>query len=236
MTHDEFPHTFRGKLIELGKIAGSIAAILALFTLLFGWIGPIRTVINTWTLMQEDVVRVSDELGKIQEWQSQHAERMSELQENQEFILLTLDGLTKPREIFETNVPLSGARDGFCVLGEPCGIDVRIRRTVEGMECVVIPGEERFYFVEVESGSRIQVFRSSGTPITNVGRDWFDYHWTFETPSSLIKPSGFMYEFAYQGCRGPQDETIIRQESQIVPVEVYTEQEARLLDQPAPGP
>lgn len=233
MTQETFPKGRIARLIELGKISGAIASIIALMALVFGILGPARNAYNKIVEFIDKVDDLQRAVDSIQEWQLHQTEAMTTLQTNQTFILTTLDEATRPRVIFETNLGLSGPRDGYCQLGASCGIDVRIRRTREGLPCDVIPGVEKFYMISSETGDRVQVFRSSGTPITDVGRDWFDYHWTFEMPTLITEPSAFLYEFAYQHCRGQDDTAIITQESAIIPVPILTPEEAaELSDNP----
>lgn len=234
MTQETFPEGWGPRLIEIIKIAGAIAAsivgVAGLLAYLFyarDWMEAreqeslrLDKLVETYDELHDDLEETYDELHQelvgVRAQMSSQAITIAQLTRN-------VDLATRPRLIFELNLANSKPRGAGCYEYRTCTIDIRIRRTVEGAHCVLVPNSDRYFFVEAGSGARIQVTKLSGTPMTNVGREWFDYHWSFEVPSSLIEPVGFMYAFTYKHCRGPEDEAEVTQESPVIPIALLRE-------------
>lgn len=214
-----------------GTYASRISAIIMLMTTL--WF--------VFIFADDYLEEQTATLARYEELQKEQAERLSKLEQDFEMLNTTLSVLqqdgsrqeqhlsqlaqsvdlaTRPNLVFEVNLAQSGPRNESCIEYEPCIMDIRARRTMEGLNCQLIDGSDRYYFVEAETGSRIEVTKTAGTPTANIGREWFDYHWQFEMPADLSDPIGFMYQFTYNKCRGVNDMAEVTQESPLIPVAV----------------
>lgn len=66
MTNDEFPHTWRGRIIEIGKLAGASASIAATITAFWMFTaGPIREFLNLIDMIREEQVLIWEEIGRL---------------------------------------------------------------------------------------------------------------------------------------------------------------------------
>lgn len=220
---------FWHSLDNWGTYASRVSAILAMLVLVFGYIFWVRDWIRNQDEESAQLEKLVVSYSELSTTVQAQAMEIATLARN-------VDIATRPRVISEIDLDHSGPRTGTCVEFETCVIDVRMRRTLEGLPCDVIVGSDRYYFMD-DVGNRVEVTKLSGTPLTNIQRDWFNYSWTFEVPGEMIEPVYFVYQFTYHHCRTPDDATEITVESEPVPVTVRAgEQVRRALSNPDFGP
>ncbi|WHZ33401.1 hypothetical protein [Sagittula sp. MA-2] len=64
MTTDEFPHTIRGRIIELSKVLSAFAVILSAGGVIWGWFGPISEFFDRLDQLVEDVAQLQEDVAR----------------------------------------------------------------------------------------------------------------------------------------------------------------------------
>ncbi len=238
MTADDLPRTALGRLIEAGKIAGAIAAILALLGSLYAVaFGPARAVYGSWTSLQEAVVSQGaalegqgEILGRLDAalassearaaamedalaaYMAESTSRFDGLGQSLAVLSDDIERMALPTEVFKVG-RASRAVEGYCVETRPCDIVVFARRTPQGAACQVIPGRSRYAFYSRDMMQRREVERLDSRPVQNIDSEWTEVVMTIATPTGFGTGAEYVFVRSYDHCLGPDDTEVVTQES-----------------------
>ena len=116
--------------------------------------------------------------------------------------------LRQPADIFEISRQ-SGPVDGYCVEGEPCAVNIRVRRHPDALVCRIVPETLIYYYRNPRNNEVYDTVLLSGSP-RDVGTSFINLQFTFSTPSNLIPNAELCVKPSYVGCPGmiPDDPPI----------------------------
>lgn len=105
-----------------------------------------------------------------------------------------------PSKIFEIS-ERSGPVHGLCIGGEPCPMNIRVRRTREALSCRIVPGSVAYYYRNPRTNEVYDVQMVDGRP-RDIGTAYINLAFTFTTPRGLAPDAELCVEPAYTGCPG----------------------------------
>lgn len=127
--------------------------------------------------------------------------------------------------VFEM-APSSRPREGFCVAGEPCTFVIIVRRTQAGLNCEAIFDQTRHLFYSRDLSISREVTRvdqPSGVQLTS---HWYEGTITVETPNDFPSEAAYAFISSYTHCNGPEDNMVVQQEGEMIPVRILRERPA----------
>lgn len=195
-----------------GTAAARVASILVLLGSIWVWFTYAKDFFNDIGEIPERIEQLENDVDAINA-------NLGSLNASHLRLAGEVERATQPRQIFEINNAFTQARDGYCTEYARCIIDVRMRRTAEGERCHFLQGRDRYFFVDGE-GQRVEVERIDREPDPDIGREWFDFHWEFETPARLAVPVGLEFQRAYSRCRDENDPAVIIQSSDLLEINI----------------
>ena len=116
--------------------------------------------------------------------------------------------LRQPEDIFEIS-QMSGPVDGYCIEGEPCAINIRVRMHPDALVCRVVPDTLIYYYRNPRNNEVYDAVLISGSQ-RDIGTGFINLQFTFSTPSNLIPNAELCVKPSYVGCPGmiPSDPPI----------------------------
>lgn len=104
----------------------------------------------------------------------------------------------------------SGPSGDFCVMGEPCRIDIRARRTVAGLSCR-LAGAPEVFFRDPTSGEEFVSFYPSEDPTqrpANLNLSFKTFQRVIHVPRNVPPQSQFCLRPTYTACRDQAGDVI----------------------------
>lgn len=201
--------------IWVDNIAGRISRL----TVIFGFLALFFSYVLWGHAYLQKLGEIPERIDVLEDNVSTLTNSVVEMKNAHARLAQEVDRATQPREIFEIDEQFTQARGGFCAEFQRCILDVRMRRTAEGEACTFLQGRDRYFFID-SAGQRVEVERIDHAPDPDIGREWFDFHWEFETPARLKAPVAIEFQRAYTKCRDEDDGAVIAQASDPILIEI----------------
>lgn len=108
-----------------------------------------------------------------------------------------------PRKIFEIS-DVSGPTSGYCVEGQNCSVNVRVRRYADALSCEINPETVEYYYRNPRTNEVHSVDIVSGRP-RDVGTSWLNIPFVFSTPYGISPDAELCSQPEYTGCPGQSE-------------------------------
>jgi hypothetical protein len=131
-----------------------------------------------------------------------------------------VDSLRRPTEVFEIAAS-SRPEKGYCVRNEPCTFIIKARRTPQGIDCRIIPGEVKHYFFDPKTDQKVEVERLNASPSGVLGLDWRLSEMIVTAPDIFPRDSQYYFIPFFNQCNGVGDTVAVSQSSKIIETPLF---------------
>lgn len=128
-----------------------------------------------------------------------------EMSDRLDAVTVEVRRLKQPETVFEMSTYNTKPVEGFCVSGEACTINVRIRRLEDALACKIVPGSVQWGFINPRADTFVGARRVDHAAGRNIGVSWEDVTIVLMTPPNLEPEAYFTFEAFYTGCPGTTD-------------------------------
>jgi len=136
--------------------------------------------------------------------------QISSLSDQVDVVSTEVRKLKQPTKVFDISLTNTKPINGFCVEAQPCPINIRVWRTLEGETCKIIPKTSQWGFVNPRTDTYVSAVMISGGVARDIGRQYEDIQVTLLTPEGLEPEADFVFTTFYSNCPGtlPGDEPL----------------------------
>lgn len=148
------------------------------------------------------------------------------LREDMDRLARQVRNLIRPSLIYKIN-PTSAPVSGFCTPDQECEFNILAARLPNAVQCDLIPELSTYHFhsEDLLSSREVQRIINDRGP-RNITGEWSEVRITVVTPARFEDPAWFSFINYYHHCLGPDDEVVVSQESELIPVRIGTERPA----------
>ncbi|APZ53150.1 hypothetical protein Ga0080574_TMP2816 [Salipiger abyssi] len=133
---------------------------------------------------------------------TQISENLVNLSDRLDVVSVEVRRLKQPETVFEMSTYNTRPVEGYCVSGQPCTINVRIRRLQDALSCRIVPGSIQWGFINPRADTFVSARRMDRPSGRNVGVSWEDITIRLMTPPNLEPEAYFTFEAFYTECPG----------------------------------